>query len=51
MFPSTVVDETGLTNRYDFDWDFGPGDRPTLGKMLAHPRWARNLKPFHWMFW
>jgi uncharacterized protein (TIGR03435 family) len=31
-----VVDETGLTNRYDFDWDFGPHDRSTLDKMLSH---------------
>lgn len=31
-----VVDETGLTNRYDFDWDFRPRDRATLDKMLAH---------------
>ena len=31
-----VVDETGLTNRYDFDWDLRPRDRATLDKMLAH---------------
>ena len=31
-----VVDETGLTNYYDFKWDFRPRDRATLDKMLAH---------------
>lgn len=30
-----VVDETGLTNYYDFDWDFSPHDRKTLDKMLT----------------
>lgn len=31
-----VNNETGLTNYYDFDWDFTPHDRATLDKMLAH---------------
>jgi uncharacterized protein (TIGR03435 family) len=31
-----VINETGLTNFYDFDWDFTPHDRATLDKMLAH---------------
>lgn len=31
-----VINETGLTNYYDFDWDFTPHDRATLDKMLAH---------------
>lgn len=31
-----VMNETGLTNYYDFDWDFTPHDRATLDQMLAH---------------
>jgi uncharacterized protein (TIGR03435 family) len=31
-----VINETKLTNYYDFDWDFTPHDRATLDKMLAH---------------
>ena len=31
-----VINKTGLTNFYDFDWDFTPHDRATLDKMLAH---------------
>jgi uncharacterized protein (TIGR03435 family) len=30
-----VVDETGLTNFYDFNWNFGPRDRATIDQMLA----------------
>jgi uncharacterized protein (TIGR03435 family) len=31
-----ISNETGLTNYYDFDWDFRPRDRETLDRMLAH---------------
>lgn len=31
-----VVNETGLTNFYDFNWNFGPRDRATIDKMLAN---------------
>jgi uncharacterized protein (TIGR03435 family) len=30
-----VVDETGLTNFYDFNWNFGVRDKPTIDKHLA----------------
>src|SRR6185369_6997374 len=31
-----IVNETGLTNYYDFNWNFGPRDRPAIDKMLAN---------------
>lgn len=31
-----INNETGLTNFYDFDWDFTPHNRATLDQMLAH---------------
>ncbi len=39
-----VINETGLTNYYDFDWDFTPHDRATLDKMLAHLGLALEAK-------
>jgi uncharacterized protein (TIGR03435 family) len=30
-----VVDETGLTNFYDFHWNFATRDKPTIDKQLA----------------
>jgi uncharacterized protein (TIGR03435 family) len=30
-----IVDETGLTNFYDFNWNFGVRDKPTIDKHLA----------------